>query len=74
MAGMFEQVVELCVAAAGIYAAAGALFAAAFAARGVNAVDPAARHSGLAFRLLIIPGVIAFWPLLLRRWVQAVRS
>lgn len=74
MAGMFEHVVELCVRVAAVYAAAGTLFAAAFVARGVNAMDPAACNAGIGFRLLIVPGVIVFWPLLLRRWVQAVRS
>lgn len=74
MAGMFESFVNLCVCAAGGYVAAGTLFSAAFAARGVDVVDPAARNAGFGFRLFIIPGTIFFWPLLLRRWMQAARS
>ena len=36
---------------------------------GVQRVDPEARGAGFGFRTLIFPGVVAFWPLLLRRWV-----
>jgi len=37
-------------------------------------VDPAARHASPWFRLLIVPGVAALWPLLLRLWVNSPRS
>lgn len=52
------------------YAALGALFAIPFALRGVQQVDPAAAGSGWGFRLIITPGVIGLWPLLLWRWVR----
>ena len=55
------------------YGALGALFAAAFVSAGVRRVDPNARHSPLGFRLIIVPGAAALWPLLLVRWIQAVR-
>lgn len=51
------------------YAAAGMLFAVAFVARGVDAIDPVAKGSSLGFRLIILPGSAALWPLLLRRWI-----
>jgi hypothetical protein len=51
------------------YAVAGALFAIVFVTAGVERVDPVARHSGWGFRLIILPGVAALWPLLLRRWI-----
>lgn len=51
-----------------LYAGLGLLFALAFAFRGAGKVDPAAREGTLGFRLLIIPGSIALWPLLLGRW------
>jgi hypothetical protein len=63
-----EQVAELLVGAAGAYVAAGIAFAAAFLTWGVSRVDPVARHGTLGFRLIILPGVIALWPLLLVRW------
>jgi hypothetical protein len=56
---------------AGAYAAVGAVFAAAFATWGVQRVDPAAKGAPLGFRLLILPGSAALWPLLLRRWMRA---
>jgi hypothetical protein len=53
------------------HAALGALFAAAFHLRGIARVDPAAAGGSTGFRVLVTPGLIAFWPLLARRWWQA---
>ena len=50
------------------YVILGAIFAVAFVARGVDRIDSAARGTGLGFRALILPGVVALWPVLLRRW------
>lgn len=51
-----------------LYAALGLLFAVPFAWRGVERVDPEARGTSWGFRLLVIPGAVVFWPLLLVRW------
>jgi hypothetical protein len=59
----------LCLLAA--YAIAGVLFAAAFVLIGVERIDSEAKGTGAGFRLPIFPGVAAFWPMLLRRWLQA---
>jgi hypothetical protein len=53
------------------YAGIGAAFAAAFAAWGAGRIDPVARHGTWGFRLLILPGAVALWPLLLVRWRRA---
>lgn len=53
------------------YFALGAIFAIAFALRGVERVDPVAKGASWGFRLLILPGAAAFWPLLLGRWLRA---
>jgi hypothetical protein len=45
-------------------------FALVFVSFGIERVDPEAHGSGSPFRLLIVPGVTAFWPLLLRRWLS----
>ncbi len=58
------------VGAAGLYFAAGLLFAVSFALRGAAAIDPAARHAGWGFRLLIMPGAMALWPALAKRWLR----
>lgn len=60
----------LLISALGIYLAIGAAFAAAFVTRGVQHIDPAAAHARWHFRLLILPGSAALWPLLLRRWLR----
>ena len=57
------------VRALGAYAALGLLFAVAFLARGIARLDPGAHGSGWGFRLIVFPGVVAFWTLLLRRWL-----
>ncbi len=49
-----------------IYLAIGALLAIPLAFRGINTIDPAAANGSLPFRLLIIPGLIALWPLMTR--------
>ncbi len=53
-----------------VYAAVGFVFAIAFVWKGVGVIDPAAREGTLGFRLLIIPGTIALWPILARRWLR----
>jgi hypothetical protein len=58
----------------GIYLALGVLFAVPFVMRGAARVDPAARGAGWGFRLLILPGVAALWPLLARRWLSDATS
>jgi hypothetical protein len=52
------------------YAAIGLLFAAAFLTAGISRVDPASKDSGIGFRLIILPGVAALWPVMLKRWIQ----
>jgi hypothetical protein len=48
----------------GLYLAAGLVFAAWFVTAGVGRISPAARGTGWGFRLLIVPGSAALWPLL----------
>jgi len=62
---------ELFVGALMLYAAMGALFATAFVGRGVSRMDGQAAGAGLGFRLIILPGVAALWPVLLHRWIRA---
>lgn len=54
----------------GAYLVIGLLFAVPFVLRGVNRIDEVARDSGWGFRLMILPGSIALWPLLLVRWLR----
>lgn len=54
-----------------LYASIGVLFSLVFVMLGVGRVDVAARGASLGFRVLILPGVAALWPLMLRRWGSA---
>lgn len=54
-----------------IYIATGLAVGALFAAVGVGKVDPAAIGSPVVFRVLILPGCVGLWPLVLTRWLGA---
>jgi len=58
----------------GIYLACGVVFAVPFVLVGVKQIDPHAAHGSWGFRLLIIPGTMAFWPLLLKRWASGANE
>lgn len=45
------------------YAIAGLVFAVPFVIFLIKRVDPAVRGWAIGFRLIIIPGVVVFWPL-----------
>ena len=67
---MFERIAVLFVDALSLYVALGAVFAVAFVCVGVKRIDSQA--VGVGFRILIFPGSVAFWPLLLRRWARGI--
>ena len=56
--------------AVGTYLALGLLFSVPFLAAGLGRIDPSARGAPWGFRLIVLPGVVALWPLLLRRWAS----
>src|SRR5882672_298003 len=66
---MYERVANLLVGALYLYGIAGLVFAIAFVTTGVKRIDSQAIGSGVGFRVLIFPGSVAFWPLLLCRWI-----
>ena len=55
------------------YAVLGVLFAGAFVTAGVRHIDPVAKGASSGFRPIIFPGVVALWPLLLKRWIREGR-
>jgi hypothetical protein len=57
-----------------IYLAFGLLFAIPFLLKGVDTVDEGAHGSGIGFRLIIIPGIAVFWPLLLKKWLSVKKE
>ena len=65
-----EFAVQAGVTALGAYLAAGVLFAVPFLLVGAGRLDADAREGTWGFRLLVLPGVVALWPLLARRWMR----
>ena len=53
------------------YLACGLVFAMAFVVKGVQRVDEGARGASVGFRIIIIPGTMVFWPVLLKKWIAA---
>lgn len=71
---MVETTAILLVTLVGIYGLVGILVALPFVLRGVGRIDPAAAQGSIGFRLLIIPGAVALWPVLAWKWAGAARS
>jgi hypothetical protein len=70
MAAMFEILAKAFVFALEPYVGFGLLFAVPFVCVGVQRLDSEAQGAGIGFRLLILPGVAAFWPMFLYRWTR----
>ncbi|HMO65489.1 MAG TPA: hypothetical protein PKE47_09770 [Verrucomicrobiota bacterium] len=66
--------VEAALWLAAAHAAAGLVFAVVLHAKGLGRLDPAVRGGGAVFRLLITPGLVVLWPVLLHRWRRAARG
>ena len=66
---MSETAANLLVTGLGIYAALGLLVALAYLFGGAGRIDPAAKGKGMPIRvrLMIMPGVIGLWPLMLSK-------
>ena len=69
-----ETAVHIIFIVAGLYLVAGAVFAIFFLTRGIIKVDETAHGSGLGFRLIILPGTIALWPVLLIKWQKVKKT
>ena len=69
---MFETLAKLFVYALETYAGLGLIFAVLFVWIGVQRLDAEAQGAGVGFRLLILPGVTAFWPIFLQRWARGI--
>lgn len=52
------------------YLIAGLTFSICFLSLGITRVDKDAEGTGWVFRLLLIPGMCALWPLFLFKWIH----
>lgn len=61
-------VAEIVVNGFAIYLGLGILFAVGFVVWGIERIDPATRGTTFGFRMLLVPGAAALWPLLAVYW------
>ena len=62
--------VEILLIIAAIYLLGGVLFVIPFLMNGLEKIDEGAHDSTIGFKIIIIPGVIVFWPVLLSKWMK----
>jgi hypothetical protein len=68
---MAEQIAGWIVVLLLVYLGLGVLFALPFVLFGVDRIDAVARESRWGFRVMIFPGSVALWPVLMLRWLGA---
>ncbi len=69
---MLETIAKVIVYPLVVYACLGLVFAVPFVWLGVHRLDSDAQGSGIGFRLLILPGVAAFWPMFFYRLMRGI--
>lgn len=62
------QTLSILFGVVGAYLLVGLVFGIAFVIKGVGRIDPVAQAGTWGFRLVILPGVLVFWPMLAKRW------
>jgi len=62
--------VEIFLIIVAVYLLIGVLFVIPFLMKGLNKIDEGAHGSTIGFKIIIIPGVIVFWPVLLSKWMK----
>ena len=68
------EIAQIVVAAFEAYALAGAGFALMFLPRAVARLDPRVAGAPKTLRLLILPGIVALWPLFAWRWITGTHE
>jgi hypothetical protein len=71
---MSIEIAQLFVAVFEAYATAGLAFALIFLPRGVVRVDPRVGGTPVTLRLVILPGIVALWPLFAWRWIAGAHE
>jgi hypothetical protein len=62
--------VEISLIIVAIYLVLGVCFVIPFLIKGLAKVDEGTHGSTIGFKIIIIPGVIVFWPVLLKKWIK----
>ena len=68
------EATEIILIIAAVYLALGVLFLIPFLMKGIYKMDEGAHGSTIGFKIIIIPGVIVFWPVLLSKWMKGNRN
>jgi hypothetical protein len=68
------EIAQFVVSAFEAYALAGVGFALMFLPRAIARLDPRVAGAPKTLRLLILPGVVAFWPLFAWRWITGTQE
>jgi len=68
---MLITIVSFFLIAIAVYLFAGIVFTIFFQAKGLSKIDEGVHGSSWGFRIIIIPGCIIFWPVLLEKWIKA---
>ena len=55
----------------GAYLVLGFLFSLVFISKWIHIVDEASHETSWSFKLTILPGCIVFWPVLLKKYLNA---
>ena len=71
---MTPDVVHGALFALATYLVIGSVVAVPFVIFDIGRIDPAAKAAPLTFRALVLPGVVAMWPLMLQRWLMSGRT
>ncbi|MCB0523393.1 MAG: hypothetical protein R3A50_07520 [Saprospiraceae bacterium] len=65
-----ENLIEITFLIIGIYLFLGVLFTIILMWNGLEKLDPQTKGAGWFFKLLIFPGMTAFWVVFLRKWLK----
>jgi hypothetical protein len=68
------MIISIVLIAALFYLLIGILFVPFFYAKGIRHIDETVKGSSIGFYIIISPGVIVFWPVLLRKWRKALKE
>jgi hypothetical protein len=65
------MIINLILWSVALYLCFGFVFALVFILKGLRVVDVGAHDSSVGFKIIIIPGTMVFWPVLLKKWIEA---
>lgn len=68
------DVLNVLLGAVAAYALVGLLVGIAIAAFGLGRIDPVTRDAPVVFRLMVLPGLVGLWPVMLVKWARAEKG